>query len=184
MSRNNSPYLRIVTITGNPRPASRTHAAVETVAARLADLLPATLFTDVDLSQWQGGPLTALPDHVAQAHEAVLQADVIVVGTPVYKGAYTGLLKGFLDVLPSGTLRHTVAIPVTISAAPAHRLLAEQALRPVLAELGASLPVPGLPLEEGQLEQLEEWVRDWTGRYAELVATVARSFTQVSVGAR
>jgi FMN reductase len=183
MSSNSSSHLRIVTITGNPRPDSRTHSAVATLAASLADALPATVIADIDLSQWQAGPLSAIPDAIAHAHEAVLNADILVVGTPVYKGAYTGLLKGFLDVLPSGTLRHAVAIPVTISAAPGHRLLAEQALRPVLAELGASLPVPGLPLEEGQLEHLGDWVRDWIGRHTGLVAAVAHSFAVVPVGA-
>jgi len=110
----------------------------------------------------------------------VLQADLIVVGTPVYKGAYTGLLKGFLDVLPPSTLRRTVAIPVTVSAAPAHRLLAEQALRPVLAELGASLPVPGLPLEEGQLERLDELVDEWLARNVDVIAAVAQSFSALT----
>jgi FMN reductase len=184
MTSTASPQLRIVTLTGNPKPDSRTHSAVAAVAARLGELLPATLIADIDLSVWQGGPLSALPHSVAQAHEAVLQADVLVVGTPVYKASYTGLLKGFLDVLPPSTLRHTVAVPVTVSAAPAHRLLAEQALRPVLAELGASLPVPGLPLEEGRLDQLDDIVDDWVGRNLDVVAAVARSFAAAVAATR
>jgi FMN reductase len=171
-----SPSPRIVTLTGNPKPASRTHAVVTAFATQLAASIDAELIADIDLSVWQGGPLSALPDAVARAHEAVLEADVIVVGTPVFKGAYTGLLKGFLDVLAPSTLRRTVAIPVTVSAAAAHRLVAEQALRPVLTELGATLPVPGLPLEEGELDNLDDVIDDWLQRNARLVAVVADSF--------
>ncbi|MCU1675457.1 MAG: NADPH-dependent reductase [Frankiales bacterium] len=179
-----SNTLRVVTLTGNPKPGSRTHAAVTAVATRLADYVPTEHLADIDLALWAGGPFTALPDAIATAHEAVLTADVLIVGTPVYKGAYTGLLKGFLDLLPPGTLRHTVAVPVTLSAAPAHRLLAEQALRPVLAELGASLPTPGLALEESELGNLATIVDDWVRANAFLVSAVARSFGLVEAGAR
>ena len=92
---------------------------------------------------------------------------MIVVATPVYKGSYTGLLKSFLDVLRPQALAGAVVVPVTVSAAPSHKLLADQHLRPVLAELGASVPVPGSILEERDLEDLQVvlsgWIRDNAG---------------------
>jgi FMN reductase len=101
------------------------------------------------------------------AVDLVSSASVIVVATPVYKGSYTGLLKSFLDVLRPQALAGAVVVPVTVSAAPSHKLLADQHLRPVLAELGASVPVPGVILEERDLEDLQVvlsgWIRDNAG---------------------
>jgi FMN reductase len=95
------------------------------------------------------------------AVELASSASVIVIATPVYKGSYTGLLKSFLDVLPARALAGAVVVPVTVSAAPSHKLLADQHLRPVLAELGASVPVPGVILEERDLEDLQVVLASW-----------------------
>jgi FMN reductase len=176
--------LRIAALTGNPKPASRTHLVVSTVTRTLADSLAAEIVADIDLGDWQGGPFTALPDRIASATEVLLTADVVVVGTPVYKGSYTGLLKGLLDVLPPGALRRAVVVPVTVSAAPSHKLLAEHALRPVIAELGASLPVPGLALEEPQLASLDAHVETWLEKYGDTVAAVARTLANATGAAQ
>ncbi|WP_433007757.1 NAD(P)H-dependent oxidoreductase [Kribbella sp. CA-294648] len=40
------------------------------------------------------------------------------------------MLKSFLDVLPHQALAGAVVVPVTVSAAPSHRLLADIHLRP------------------------------------------------------
>jgi FMN reductase len=68
------------------------------------------------------------------------QADVLVVATPTYKAAYTGLLKAVLDQAPSGWLRGKVVVPLQIAASDKHALAVEVHLRPVLAELGAVVP--------------------------------------------
>jgi FMN reductase len=85
----------------------------------------------------------------------------VVVATPVYKGSYTGLLKSFLDVLRPQALAGAIVVPVTVSVAPSHKLLADHHLRPVLAELGASVPVPGVVLEERDLEDLQVVLSGW-----------------------
>ncbi|HEY3509220.1 MULTISPECIES: NADPH-dependent FMN reductase [Kribbella] len=160
----------VVTVVGNPRAGSRTAAAAASVAELLASELGTPYRIDelIDLvtfapAIFQGGP----SEQLATAIDLVSAASVIVVGTPVYKGSYTGLLKSFLDVLRPSALAGSVVIPVTVSAAPSHKLLADQHLRPVLAELGASVPVPGVILEERDLEDLQvvlsPWIRENAG---------------------
>lgn len=165
----------VVTVVGNPRAGSRTAAAASSVAELLASELGTPYRIDelIDLvtfapAIFQGEQ--ADPDGRAALEHAVDQvsaASVIVVATPVYKGSYTGLLKSFLDVLRPSALTGSVVIPVTVSAAPSHKLLADQHLRPVLAELGASVPVPGVILEERDLEDLQvvlsSWIRENAG---------------------
>lgn len=37
---------------------------------------------------------------------------MVILATPVYKAAYSGLLKTFLDLLPQGGLRDKVVLPI------------------------------------------------------------------------
>ncbi|QNE18034.1 NADPH-dependent FMN reductase [Kribbella qitaiheensis] len=117
------------------------------------------------------GEAAAEADRTAldNAIDLASSASVLVLATPVYKGSYTGLLKSFLDVLPHQALAGSVVIPVTISAAPSHKLLADIHLRPVLAELGASVPTPAVALEERDLEDLQLAVSAWVRKNAALI---------------
>lgn len=103
-----------------------------------------------------------------------------MVATPIYKGSYTGLLKSFLDVLPHQALAGSVVVPVTVSAAPSHKLLADLQLRPVLGELGASVPAPAVALEERDLEDLQLAVSAWVRRNAGLVQAATTALQPVA----
>jgi FMN reductase len=85
------------------------------------------------------------------------------------------LLKAFLDLLPGQSLSGAVAIPVTVAGSPAHRLLADIQLRPVLTELGASTPTPGVALTEADLDDLHLPISAWVSVNAGLIqaATIA-----------
>ena len=75
---------------------------------------------------------------IAAAVSAVRTADAIVVATPVYQAAYSGLLKVFLDLLPQFAFRGKAVLPIVTGGSPAHVLAVDYALRPVLANLGAA----------------------------------------------
>ncbi|ONI72107.1 NADPH-dependent FMN reductase [Kribbella sp. ALI-6-A] len=167
----------VVTVVGNPRAGSRTAAAAASVAELLSSELgtPYRLDELVDLVTF--APAIFQGDAAVGAERAALEsaidlvssASLVVIATPVYKGSYTGLLKSFLDVLRPGALAGAVVVPVTVSAAPSHKLLADQHLRPVLAELGASVPVPGVILEERDLEDLQVVLSPWLRQNAGIV---------------
>ncbi|WP_328991909.1 NAD(P)H-dependent oxidoreductase [Kribbella sp. NBC_01245] len=172
----------VVTVVGNPKPASRTATAATSVAELLASELGAPFKVDalVDLVTFAPALFQQVGESedqiaLADAIDLATSASVLVLATPVYKGSYTGLLKSFLDVLPPHALAGSVVVPVTISASPAHRLLADLHLRPVLAELGASVPTPPVALEERDLEDLQLAVSAWVRHNAGLVqaATIA-----------
>ena len=55
----------------------------------------------------------------------------------MYKAAYTGLLKSFLDLLPQYALAGKTVLPLVTGGTPAHVLTVDYALRPVLASMGA-----------------------------------------------
>ena len=141
--------MRIAVVTGNPKPASRTHAVALAVAGALAPGGAAeTPPLVVDLAEhasslfdWSDPELTRLTAEVAAA-------DVAVFASPTYKAAYTGMLKAFLDRYGSNGLAGTVAVPVMTGGWPGHLLAVEVHLRPVLVELGATVPARGLYVTE------------------------------------
>ena len=76
------------------------------------------------------------------------------------------MLKLFLDQFATGDgLKGVVAVPLMLGAGPAHALAPELLLKPVLVELGATVPVQGLYLNEKSWEDPEssrEWLDRWT----------------------
>ncbi|WP_131739142.1 NADPH-dependent FMN reductase [Actinomadura roseirufa] len=156
----------VVVLVGNPRAQSRTLQvalrAAEAVAARAGLTVPASA---VDLSVLAPDLFGAVPSAAFQeALDAVVGADVLLVASPTYKGTYTGLLKAFLDRLPGGSLASTVALPLLVMGDPKHALAVEVHLRPLLVELGATVPTPGLALLEAQIPDAEAVLGAWADR--------------------
>jgi FMN reductase len=102
----------------------------------------------------------------------VAAADVLVAASPTYKATYTGLLKAFLDRYGNNGLAGVTAVPLMVGAAPIHALAPELHLRPLLIELGASVPSRGLYVMEQQLEDLGGVVAKWAETAVPLIAKV------------
>jgi len=136
--------LRVGVLVGNPKPASRTLAAARHLARQLAAGEEPELV--VDLAGLGAALLDRGDSRLTDVLTGVAAVDVLVVASPTYKATYTGLLKVFLDQLPPDGLRGVVAVPLMLGAGPGHAMAPEVHLRPVLTELGATTPVPGLYL--------------------------------------
>lgn len=115
---------------------------------------------------------------------AATAADVLIVATPTYKASYTGLVKVFLDLIPGKGLAGTVVVPVTVAAAPTHRSLADLQLRPVLTELGATVPVPSFLIEERELGDLLQLADRWAAAQAPVVAATVAALGSATTTAR
>lgn len=148
---------RVVVLVGNPRPGSRTHA----VAARAAGVVaPGATPETVDLTEFAGRLFDPSPSPVVDdAVQRVGSADLLIVASPTYKGTFTGLLKAFLDRVRS--LAGVTALPLLVMGSPRHALAVEVHLRPLLVELGAAVPTPGLAVVESDLDHLDDILAEW-----------------------
>lgn len=135
------PAPRVGVVVGNPKPASRTFQAARHLAEQLTGVAPDPA---VDLAAFGAGLLDWSDAEVAEAVERVSGLDLVVFASPTYKASFTGLLKLFLDRFPGNALDGVVAIPLMLGAGPGHALAPEVFLKPVLAELGATLPTRAL----------------------------------------
>jgi FMN reductase len=146
--------MQIAVVTGNPKPASRTHGVALAAAGAIAQALAgpsATADLVVDLAEHASSLFDWSAPELSRITEQVAAADVAIFASPTYKAAYTGMLKAFLDRYGSNGLAGTVAVPVMTGGWPGHLLAVEVHLRPVLVELGATVPSRGLFVTEAEL---------------------------------
>lgn len=152
-------------VVGNPKPGSRTLVVAEAVASAAADAagLVATERERVTFDLAELGPelFDWSSARVRRAVDAVRGCVLAVVASPTYKASYTGLLKSFLDWFSTTDLVGVTVVPLMVGAGLQHALAVEVHLRPVLIELGATLPTRGLYVTESQLGDLDEVVAAW-----------------------
>ena len=139
----------VVVVVGNPRPQSRTLAAALHVATSLVGHKPTSV---IDLANLGADLLDPDCVRVKGLVADVGAADLVIVASPTYKGTYTGLLKLFLDRFAGGNGLRGLAVPLLLGGSPTHALAPEVTLRPVLTELGATVPGRGLFVLEHQYD--------------------------------
>ena len=99
----------------------------------------------------------------------VAAADIAIFASPTYKASYTGMLKAFLDRYGGNGLAGTIAVPVMTGGRAGHSLAVEVHLRPVLVELGATVPARGLYVTEPELGALDAAVASWAAAAIPLI---------------
>ena len=143
---------RALAISGSPATNSRSRRLLEYALERLQhDGVPGRL---IDLSALTSDALLGrghAPD-VDDALGAVASAQIVVVGTPVYRATYSGLLKVFFDLLPQDGLAGKVAIPIATGGSLAHQLALDYGLRPLIASIGGVTVAAGVYGTQGQFD--------------------------------
>jgi len=144
-------------ITGSPSSTSRTARLGVAVGERLSSRGTDSTLLDVRTLPAED-LLNARFDApaIVRALEQVASARGVIVATPVYKAAYSGLLKTFLDLLPQFGLRDKVVLPLATGGTIAHVLSIDYALRPVLSSLDPLHVVSGLFILDKQLTLQED----------------------------
>jgi FMN reductase len=127
----------IVGFSGNITRPSSTRRFVENVAETLANRsgLSHVVFDVEDL-----GPSLATARSVAdldpaarQIIQTIIEAEALVIGSPTYKGSYTGLFKHVFDLLDPADLRGKPILLTATGGGDRHALIVEHQLRPLFA---------------------------------------------------
>jgi FMN reductase len=128
---------KLVALSGSPRSPSRTDALVTTIAAAIADRVR------VDVHHLTVGAIAPLilpaltRDRLSSEGEAVIaaieDADLLVIGTPIYRASYTGLLKHVLDLVAYDALTGRIVVLAATGGSPLHGLAVEHQLRPLMS---------------------------------------------------
>jgi len=144
--------MSILLIAGSPSERSRSAALLDAVSRQLAGRGPLVERLHIrDLSPQALLLGDTAHRSIAAALDQVARARALVIATPVYKAAYSGVLKVFLDLLPQTAFRDKVVLPLATGGSPHHMLALDYALRPVLQSMSARHILPGVYATDAQI---------------------------------
>lgn len=150
----------IAIVTGSPSRTSKTAALAGHVERRLSrEAFRVRVVNVRDLPPSALLQANVEDPAIAEAKAVIEQADGVIIASPVYKAAYSGLLKTFLDLLPQLALRNKVVLPLMTGGTLAHVLALDYGLRPVLQSLDPRHVVAGLFVLDKWLELTDDGVK-------------------------
>lgn len=137
MKANMTRPLRLVAVSGGLQRPSKAAALAEHLMDLIADevLCEQRLVELGQLAPQLAGAVwrSQLPETVERELAAVEQADIVVVATPVYRGAYTGLFKHFFDFIDQDALIDKPVLLAATGGSERHALMIDHQLRPLFS---------------------------------------------------
>lgn len=133
--------MKILGIAGSVKRPSRTAHVVKRILAEIGQA--GSVETDlIDLADAAPILFRALrADQLDDAGRAIVDAveaaDVLVVGSPVYRASYTGALKHLFDLVDFRALQGKRVILAATGGTPLHGLMLEHQFRPLFGFFGA-----------------------------------------------
>jgi FMN reductase len=131
----------IIGVSGSLSRPSRTSALVAAVLDQVQERLDVhtQLFDLADISQ--GLFAAASFDRLSPPNRTIVEdienADLLVVGTPVYRGSYSGAFKHLFDLVRHDRLRGKPVILTATGGSQLHGLVTEHQLRPLFGFFNA-----------------------------------------------
>lgn len=80
--------------------------------------------------------------------ETIMNADALIIGTPVFQASIPATLKNIFDLLPIHAFRDKVASIVVTAGTSKHYLMVEQQLKPILSYMKAQIVPTYVFIEE------------------------------------
>ena len=142
----------IVGFSGSVSSPSRTRVLVEEIARRTAHQYDRS-FEVIDIGQFfpSLGAARRLSDLDTKARSLVdhlLQAEALVVASPVYKGSYAGLFKHLIDLLEPTAFSGKPVLLAATGGGDRHALIVEHQLRPLFGFFEARTLATGIYASE------------------------------------
>lgn len=129
--------LKMARVNGSPSRNSRTGVLVDAVGDAVARAFPIES-TTISLGQSSINFMCGLTraDITAQGEWLVSQveaADILIIGTPVYRASCTGVFKHFFDLVDKDILRGRKAVLCATGGTAMHGLMLEHHLRSLMS---------------------------------------------------
>ncbi|MGO2644268.1 MAG: NADPH-dependent FMN reductase [Brevibacterium sp.] len=138
--------MKLVAISGS-NVGTKTRTVMEhvtqTVMAQDPDI-EATLIdlAEVDMVFSDGRNFTEYTGDTARVTRALMDADAIIIGTPIFQASIPATLKNVFDLLPTDAFRDKVVAMVATAGSAKHYLVPQQQLQPILSYMKAQVVQP------------------------------------------
>lgn len=132
---------------------SKTRTAIIYTLNKLAEKYPDAETTVVDLAEYNvqfsdGRNYLDYEGDTGTVAKAIMDADVLIIGSPIFQASIPGTLKNIFDLLPQNALQGKVVSLVVTAGSSRHFLVPEQQLKPILTYLKAQIVQSYVFIEE------------------------------------
>ncbi|MBO0998574.1 NADPH-dependent FMN reductase [Bacillus sp. SD075] len=143
----------IVILSGSPAIPSRTDISLKHIQSLVENegyntaYFSITDFSAEDLFQGKYNS-----EDILKLSERIQAARGIIIGSPVYKASYTGVLKALIDLLPEGSFKGKPVLPIMIGGSNRHLLAIDYALKPLISILKGE-PLQGIYFVDKEIDK-------------------------------
>ncbi|MEH7391603.1 NADPH-dependent FMN reductase [Bacillus sp. JJ1503] len=151
--------MKIVGLSGS-KVGSKTRTAMNYTLKSASDKYPDAKITLIDLAEFEvqfsdGRNYWEYAGDTKYVAEKIMEADAIIIGTPVFQASIPATLKNIFDLLPVNAFRDKVVSMLVTAGTPKHYLMAEQQLKPILAYMKAQIVQTYVFIEEKDFQRKE-----------------------------
>jgi len=144
--------MKVVGLSGS-KVGSKTRTAMEYTIKALNEKYPDVEATLIDLAEYDvqfsdGRNYMEYTGNTGYVAQTIMDADAIIIGTPIFQASIPATLKNIFDLLPEKALRDKVVSILVTAGSPKHYLVAEQQLKPILTYMKAQVVQSYVFIEE------------------------------------
>lgn len=151
--------MKIVGISGSIV-GSKTRTAMNYTLKSVNEKYPDAEVTLIDLADYDvqfsdGRSYLEYEGDTGFVTKTIMEADAIIIGTPIFQASIPATLKNIFDLLPVNAFRDKVVSMLVTAGTPKHYLIVEQQLKPILAYMKAQIVQTYVFIEEKDFHRKE-----------------------------
>lgn len=151
--------MKVVALSGSTV-GSKTRTAIDYTTKKIIESYPEVEITLLDLTDYQlefsdGRHYLDYTGDTKYVTEKVMEADALIIGTPIFQASIPGTLKNIFDLLPISAFRDKVVSMIVTAGSSRHFLIPEQQIKPILSYMKAQIVQTYVYIEEVDFYQKE-----------------------------
>lgn len=151
--------MKVVLLSGS-MVGTKTRTAMNATKKEVEKQYPTSEITLIDLAEYDiafsdGRNYMEYEGDTQFVAQKIMDADAIIVGTPIFQASIPGVLKNVFDLLPEGAFRDKVLSMLVTAGSPKHFLIPQQQLMPILSYMKAEVVQSYVFIEEKDFHRKE-----------------------------
>ncbi|MFB9974122.1 NAD(P)H-dependent oxidoreductase [Allobacillus sp. SKP2-8] len=149
--------MKIVTLSGSIV-GSKTRTAIDYTVQSVKEKCPEHAVTLIDLADYDiqfsdGRNYLDYDGDTKYVTQTIMDADAIILGTPIFQASIPATLKNIFDLLPVDALRDKVVSMLATAGTSKHFLIPEHHLKPILGYMKAQVVQSYVFIQEKDFDQ-------------------------------
>lgn len=178
--------MKLVALSGS-NVGTRTRTLMERALQAVREYDPSVEASLIDLAEMEmafadGRLYTEQTGDTARVTAEVMEADALIIGSPVFQASIPAALKNVFDLLPVDAFMGKVAGMVVTAGSAKHYLVGQQQLQPILTYMKAQVVQPYVFVEELDLHRgqiVNHEVEQRLERLVEDTVILTRTYTSM-----